>query len=63
MKRNRRDFIKMSSGLIAGLPLIAQCSYFNKTSTTKEKPVLYAKKYSVNLGNLVATFSERPNEA
>lgn len=48
MKSDRREFIKTASGLVAGLPLIAQCSYLRRSAQEKsDEPVLYAKKYSV----------------
>ncbi|MBN1291631.1 MAG: DUF362 domain-containing protein [Candidatus Latescibacteria bacterium] len=47
MITNRRDFITAATGVVAGLPLFAQCSYLGKTAKREEKVVLYAKKYSV----------------
>jgi len=47
--KNRREFLA-HSGVIAGLPLMAQCSYFRKSTAEAdgEEPLLYAKKYSVS---------------
>ena len=48
MKTDRREFLTAASGLIAGLPLIAQCSYMVGGAKPEERDApLYAKKYSV----------------
>ncbi|MFC1509035.1 DUF362 domain-containing protein [Candidatus Omnitrophota bacterium] len=47
MDKNRRDFMVKASGLVAGLPLMAQCSYFRGNAKKEDEPAPYAKKYSV----------------
>ncbi|MBT4485574.1 MAG: DUF362 domain-containing protein [Candidatus Latescibacteria bacterium] len=47
MKTDRRDFLKAASGLLTGLPLLAQCAQIKSDRAAGNKPLLYAKKYSI----------------
>ncbi len=61
MKTGRRDFLRATSGLLTGLPLLAQCAQIKSDRALGNKPLLYAKKYSIDAAMKRAEAGEKGN--